>query len=73
MKKHSKVLIAILLVLFSVQVATATTATVQELEDMDDVVTASDAGAGDLTGQDILLIVGIIFAVIGLIVVLALI
>jgi len=69
MKKYSTVLIGILLILFAVQTATAT-ATVQDLE-MDDAVTASDAGAGDLTGQDILIIVGIIFALIGLIVILA--
>lgn len=71
MKKYSTVVFGILLVLFVMQAATASP-TVQEL-DMNDAVTASDAGAGDLTGQDILLIVGIIFAVIGLIVVLALI
>ncbi len=69
MKKYSTVLIGILLVLFAVQAATAT-ATVQDL-DMDDAVTASDAGAGDLTSQDILIIIVIIFALIGLIVVLA--
>jgi hypothetical protein len=68
MKKYSKVLIGILLVLFAVQTATATPA-VQDL-DMDDAVTASDAGAGDLTTRDILLVVIIIFAVIGLIAVL---
>jgi hypothetical protein len=69
MKKYSTVLIGILLLLFAVQAATAT-ATVQDL-DMNDAVTASDAGAGDLTGNDILIIVVIIFALIGLIVVLA--
>jgi len=69
MKKYSAVLIGILLILFAVQAATATT-TVQDL-DMNDAVTASDAGAGDLSGQDILIIVVIIFALIGLIVVLA--
>lgn len=71
MKNYSKVVLGILLVLIAVQAATATP-TVQEL-DMNDAVTASDAGAGDLEGKDILLIVAIIFAVIGLIVVLALI
>ncbi len=71
MKKYSQVLIGILLVLFMLQAATATPA-VQEL-DMNDAVTASDAGAGDLEGKDILLIVAIIFAVIGLIFVLLLI
>ena len=69
MKKYSAVLIGILLILFAVQSAAATT-TVQDL-DMNDAVTASDAGAGDLSGQDILIIVVIIFALIGLIVVLA--
>lgn len=69
MKKYSTVLIGILLILFAVQAAAAT-ATVQDL-DMNDAVTASDAGAGDLTGNDILIIVVIIFALIGLIVVLA--
>lgn len=39
---------------------------------LEDVITASDAGAGDLTTKDIILIVTIIFAVIGLIVVIAL-
>jgi uncharacterized membrane protein YidH (DUF202 family) len=71
MKNYSKVVLGILLVLIAVQAATAAP-TVQEL-DMNDAVTASDAGAGDLEGKDILLIVAIIFAVIGLIVVLALI
>lgn len=71
MKNYSKVVLGILLVLIAVQAATATP-TVQEL-DMNDAVTASDAGAGDLAGKDILLIVAIVFAVIGLIVVLALI
>lgn len=71
MKNYSKVVLGILLVLIAVHAATATP-TVQEL-DMNDAVTASDAGAGDLEGKDILLIVAIIFAVIGLIVVLALI
>lgn len=40
--------------------------------ELDDVITASDAGAGDLSTKDIILIVTIIFAVIGLIVVLLL-
>jgi hypothetical protein len=71
MKKYFKVSIGILLVLFVMQAATATP-TVQEL-DMNDAVTASDAGAGDLEGRDILLIIAIVFAIIGLIVVLALI
>ncbi|MFQ6083365.1 MAG: hypothetical protein ACE5WD_08400 [Candidatus Aminicenantia bacterium] len=46
---------------------------VQANIEFDDVITASDAGAGDLTSKDILLIVTIIFAVIGLIVIIALI
>jgi uncharacterized membrane protein YidH (DUF202 family) len=71
MKNYSKVVLGILLVLIAVQAATAAP-TVQEL-DMNDAVTASDAGAGDLEGKEVLLIVAIIFAVIGLIVVLALI
>jgi len=71
MKKFTTIFLGVLLVLFMVQGATAT-ATVQELG-MDDAVTASDAGAGDLGGRDILIIVGVVFAVIGLIVVLALI
>jgi len=71
MKKYSKVLIGILLVLFAVQVGTAT-ATPQDLTSHD-VITASDAGAGDLTSQDILTVVVIVFALIGVIVVVALI
>ena len=78
MRKQAKILSALLMILMISSFAAAVqkpaaqqTGTPAQVVDIgQDVITASDAGGGYLSTRDIILVVNIIFAVIGLIYVL---